>query len=158
MYKFNTGNYKICSIIDLVQDFEINGEISNNSHLIEKRYEYNIKEKPIKNKSILIKSFSYDKVTKRRIKRRRFNNNNFIKDNTYDNILIKNKNKYNNSPLLNEPIKEKGKEQIKSLKLFQLAKTPTNNDLNKIYKNNSFYTSKYIKIENNLKDCQLGTD
>ena len=153
LYKFNTGNYKICSIIDLVQDFEINGDINNNSHLIEKRYEYNVKEKPIKNKSILIKSFSYDKVTKRRIKRRRYNNN-FIKDNTYDNILIKNKNKYNNSPLLNEPIKEKGKEQIKSLKLFQLAKTPTNNDLNKIYKNNSFYTSKYIKIENTLNKTE----
>jgi hypothetical protein len=153
LHNFNRNNCKICSIIDLVEDFEKN-EIKNNSHLIDKIHEYNMKGKPLKNKNIILKSFSYDKITKRKVRRRKFNNNNFIKENTYDNILIKNKNQNNNSPLSNEPSKEKEKEKIKSLKLFQLTKTPTNTDLNKIYKNNSFYSSKYFKIKNNLNKTE----
>ena len=150
----NINNCKICSIIDLVEDFEKN-EIKNNSHLIDKIHEYNMKAKPLKNKNLIIKSFSYDKITKRKVRRRKFNNNNFLKENTYDNILIKNKNLNNNSPLSNnEPSKEKEKEKIKSLKLFQLTKTPTNTDLNKIYKNNSFYSSKYFKIKNTLNKTE----
>ena len=79
------NNYKICTVIDLVQDFE------NNNYIIEKRYEYKTKEIELRNKyNNIPKSFSYDKITKRKIKRKRYNNR-LIKDNTYDNILIKNK-------------------------------------------------------------------
>ena len=121
-------------------------------------YNDNIKGKNVRNKYIIKKSNSYDRIIKRKIRHKKYNNN-FIKDNTYDEILL-NDNKH--LPLLNnkEEIKyehnitEKPKtpiisslcSKIKSQKLFFNIKTP-NTDLNKIYNNNSFYCSKYEKYK-----------
>ena len=149
LYNKNKNSYKICTIIDLVQDFDFNND--NNSYLIDKRYEYNTKEKITKNKYILPKSFSYDKITKRKIKRKKYHNN-FIKENTYDNIFIKNK-KADNLPLLKEKEKVKEKNNLTYDHYIKVkSKTPNNNDLNKIYKNNSLYSSKYAKISNKKKE------
>ena len=140
---------KICTIIDLVQDFEKNYEYYNNNN----------KTKILRNKYILPKSYSYDKIKKRKTKQKKYNNN-LIKDNTYDNILFSKFN--NNSPLSkikeeisyeNNKIQSKAKtpiipslvSKIKSQKLFNIINTPNNTDLNKIYNNNYFYCSKYEK-------------
>ena len=146
---YNNKNIcKICTIIDLVQDFEKNYVYGNNN-----------KTKILRNKYILPKSYSFDKIKKRKTRQKKYNNN-LIRDNTYDNILF---NKYNNnsplSKIKEETSYENNKNQsktktpiissmiskIKSQKLFHNIKTPNNTDLNKIYNNNSFYYSKYEK-------------
>ena len=138
---------KICSIIDLVQDLENNYIInSNNRYEDDKIYSNITKGIPSKNKYLLPKCLSYDKLVKRKIKKKRKDHN--IKKNTYDNIIIEiNK---NNSPLLTPenpktPNINSSNAKIKSKKLFEIVKTPDNTELNKIYKNNSFYNSKYEK-------------
>ena len=167
---------KICTIIDLVQDFEVINLNNNNlSYLHNKKYadkESNIytkstptfynnngKAKNLKNKNQKQKSNSYDKIIKRNTRQKKYDNN-LKKENTYDKILLNNRNR---SPLLKNKdeikyeysITEKLKTQIlsslgskvKSQKLFFNIKTPNITDLNKIYNNNSFYYSKYEKNE-----------
>ena len=136
---------KICTIIDLVQDFEKNYEYRDNN-----------RTKVLRNKYILPKSYSFDKTKKRKTRQKKYNNN-LNKDNTYDNILF---DKYNNNSPLSK-IKEETKtktpissmiSKIKSQKLFPNTKTPNNTDLNKIYNNNSFYCSKYEKKQKAKKE------
>ena len=154
----NINDCKICTIIDLVQDFDNNYLNNNNSYLIEKRYNDNFIEKKPRNTNFIPKSLSYDKFIKRKNKRKKFNNNNII-GNTYDNILIEINQK--NSPALNDKPKltydyflnEKSKtpnisssnSKVKSHKIFTILKTPNNTNYNKINKNNSVYYSKYEK-------------
>lgn len=92
-------------------------------------------------------------VKKRKIRKKKYNN--FIKDNTYDNILLKKR----NSPVLNKGEKydynnkkEKPKSpiitlnsKINSQQIFQNNKT----EQNKLYKNYTFYYSKFSKKEKN---------
>ena len=116
----NKKTSKICTIIDLVQDFEvINIDNNNYSYVNDIKYPErttnnfkkinplvyndNIKGKNVRNKYIIQKSNSYDRIIKRKIRHKKYNNN-FIKDNTYDEILL-NDNKH--LPLLNN------KEEIK---------------------------------------------
>ena len=171
----NKRTNKICTIIDLVQDFEvINLDNNNNDSYLKKiKYENKTssiytklnpslfnngrKTKNIRNKYIQQKSNSYDKIIKRKTRQKKYNNN-FIKENTYDKILL---DITNRTPLLQNKdefkydynITEKSKtpnilsldSKIKSQKLFFNIKTPNYIDLNKIYNNNSFYYSKYEK-------------
>ena len=156
------NNCKICTIIDLIQDFE------NYDYIIEKRYEYKTKEIDLRNNYMIPKSFSYDKITKRKIKRKRYNNN-LIKDNTYDNILINNK----KNILLNNKEKEKEKlidnnntqekpktsitipsifSKINSKNKIPIKKTEDSSDLNKIYNNNFCYSSKHENVQNKIEE------
>ena len=177
----NKKRGKFCTIIDLVQDFEKNYLINNNDNYLTNKnykknktifkkidptlYKDNIKEKIIRNNYNDSKSFSYDKITKRRVRRKKFNNK-LIKDNTFDEIFLG-----KNSPLSNideeikliNNIKKQPKIQtcINKLdykditqNLSKVIKTTQNIDLNKIYKNNSFYCSKYEKN----KDKPLKTE
>ena len=156
------NNCKICTIIDLIQDFE------NYDYIKEKRYEYKTKEIDLRNNYMIPKSFSYDKITKRKIKRKRYNNN-LIKDNTYDNILINNK----KNILLNNKEKEKEKlidnnntqekpktsitipsifSKINSKNKIPIKKTEDSSNLNKIYNNNFCYSSKYENAQNKIEE------
>lgn len=160
VYDDNNNICKICTIIDLVQDLEVNNIIDVEEDLFINKSNYNIKEKRERNVYFLPKSLSYDKFIKKNIKRKKNNKDIIIsKGNTYDNVRL-NVNK-NNSPILNNKEKltydqyiieksktpniSSSKSNTKSQKIFSNIKTQNNTFLNKLYKNNSFYSSKNAK-------------
>ena len=171
LYNNNDSKCNICTIIDLVQDFEkIDINNPNNSYLNDKIYNCKVSKIFMKSipflednieyqgrnlyiKNLIPKSYSFELEKKKKFKKKKAIH--FIKDNTYDNIFMIKKDR---SPKLNKNLKlnnyynkEKPKSPLISLnskinqeKEYENIKTEPNIN----YQNHTFYFSKYLKKDN----------